>query len=71
MRRKGQLYKTTIMQRTLDSVLGASVNAVVHFLKEVNVLVSYIKVADKMAYGNSNDPDQTAPEGLHCLPFHF
>ena len=25
--------------------------------------ISYIKVSDKMAYANSADPDQTAPEG--------
>ena len=25
--------------------------------------VSYIKVSNKMAYANSADPDQTAPEG--------
>ena len=25
--------------------------------------ISYTKVADKMAYANSADPDQTAPEG--------
>ena len=29
----------------------------------VNVLISYAKVSDKMAYANSVDPDQTAPEG--------
>ena len=28
------------------------------------------KVSDKIAYANSADPYQTAPEGLHCLPFH-
>ena len=37
--------------------------------------ISYIKVSDKIAYTNSADPDQTAPEGadqsLHCLPFHY
>ena len=37
--------------------------------------ISYTKVSDKMAYANSVDPDQTAPQeqsdqGLHCLPFH-
>ena len=32
--------------------------------------ILYTKVADKMAYANSADPDQTAPHGLHCLPFH-
>ena len=25
--------------------------------------ISYTKVSDKMAYANSADPDQTAPEG--------
>ena len=25
--------------------------------------ILYIKVSDKMAYANSADPDQTAPEG--------
>ena len=35
--------------------------------------ISHTKVSDKMAYANSADPDQTAPEGavwsgLHCLP---
>ena len=25
--------------------------------------ISYIKVANKMAYANSTDPDQTAPKG--------
>ena len=25
--------------------------------------ISYTKVADKMAYANSADPDQTAPKG--------
>ena len=25
--------------------------------------ISYTKVANKMAYANSADPDQTAPEG--------
>ena len=39
--------------------------------------ISYTKVADKMPYANTADPDQTAPEGavcsqgLHCLPFHY
>ena len=38
--------------------------------------IVYTKVSDKMAYANSADPDQTAPEeqsdqGLHCLPFHY
>ena len=38
--------------------------------------ISYTKVSDKMAYANSVDPDQTAPEGavyqdLHCSPFHL
>ena len=37
--------------------------------------ILYTKMADKMAYANSADPDQTAPkeqpdQGLHCLPFH-
>ena len=37
--------------------------------------ISYTKVANKMAYANSADPDQTAPEGesdqgLHFLPFN-
>ena len=36
----------------------------------VNVLKSYTKVSDKMAYANSADPDPTADLGLHCLPFH-
>ena len=31
--------------------------------------ISYNKVADKMAYANSADPDQTDKD-LHCLPFH-
>ena len=26
-------------------------------------IISYTKVSDKMAYVNSADPDQTAPEG--------
>ena len=45
------------------------------------VLIKYCKYvlefrsnrSDKMAYANSADPDQTAPEsdqGLHCLPVH-
>ena len=30
--------------------------------------ISYIKVIDKMAYANSVDPDQTAPDqGLYCF----
>ena len=29
----------------------------------VIVLASYTRVSDKMAYTNSEDPDQTAPEG--------
>ena len=37
--------------------------------------ILYTQVSDKMAYANSTDPDQTAPEeqsdqGLHCLSFH-
>ena len=41
----------------------------------VNVIISYTKVSDKVAYTNSADSDQTAPEGAsdqgqHCLPFH-
>ena len=38
--------------------------------------ILYTEVSDKIAYANSADPDQTAPEvavsdrGLHCLPFH-
>ena len=32
--------------------------------------ISNTKWSDKMAYANSADPDQTAPDqGLHCLPF--
>ena len=30
--------------------------------------ISFTKVANKIAYANSADPDQT--QGLHCLPFH-
>ena len=32
----------------------------------------YTKVANKMAYANSADPDQMEQsyQGLHCLPFH-
>ena len=33
----------------------------VHYSKCPKIL--YTKVADKMAYANSADPDQTAPEG--------
>ena len=29
--------------------------------------ISYTKVSDKMAYANSADPDQTAPEILNIL----
>ena len=29
------------------------------------------KFSDKQAYPNSADPDQTAPQGLHCLLFHL
>ena len=37
--------------------------------KCLNIL--YRKASDKMAYANSLDPDQTAPDqGLDCLPFH-
>ena len=37
--------------------------------------ISNTKVADKLAYANMNDSDQTAPEdqseqSLHCLPFY-
>ena len=37
--------------------------------------ISYTKVANKLAYANSADPDQTAPLeqsdlGLHYLPLH-
>ena len=32
--------------------------------------ISYTEVSDKFEYANSADPDQTAPQGLHCLPFH-
>ena len=37
--------------------------------------ILYTKISDKMAYANTADPDQIAPEGLsnqglHCLPFH-
>ena len=33
--------------------------------------ISYTKSVDKMAYANSVDPGQTAPDqSLHCLPFH-
>ena len=34
------------------------------YIPRVNVLkISHTKVSDKMAYANSADPDQTAPEG--------
>ena len=34
--------------------------------------ISYTKISDKMAYANSADPDQIAPDqDLHCLPFHL
>ena len=40
----------------------------------VNSKCLYTSVSLKVAYANSADPDQTAPEqsdgGLHCLPFH-
>ena len=37
--------------------------------------ISYTKVADKMSYANSIDPDHTAlkeqsSRGLYCLQFH-
>ena len=36
--------------------------------------ILYTNVSNKVAYANSTNPDQTAPEeqsdqGLHCLPF--
>ena len=29
------------------------------------------KFSDRYAWANSADPDQTAPQGLHCLPFRL
>ena len=33
--------------------------------------ILYTEVSDKKVYANSADPDQTAPQGLHCLPFYL
>ena len=32
--------------------------------------ILYTNVSDKMVYANSADPDQTADQGLPCLPFY-
>ena len=29
------------------------------------------KISDSYAWANSADPDQTADQGLHCLPFRL
>ena len=29
------------------------------------------KFSDRYAWANSADPDRTAPQGLHCLPFRL
>ena len=33
--------------------------------------ISYTKVSDKMSHANSVDPNQTAPEGIHYVPFYY
>ena len=61
------MAKLGFKPRPLDLQLGTLSNALMSLLNSrkygKNPKISYTKNSDKMAYANSIDPDQTAPEG--------